>query len=156
VVGRAHAADLRTVRRLVDVRRAEILDSELAARQHPPADAPVWSINYRRHGGLVATSQPGDGAKPMRTESFTDVDAGDQAPIQVMNLHQTKGREADAIIAVFRTTDYYGHESEPFERASRLLYVVLTRARQRVTLLLPSSPHELVAPLTELQLRHGA
>jgi len=86
----------------------------------------------------------------MRMESFTDVDAGDQAAVQVMNLHQTKGRESDAIVAVFRPYDYYGSDSEPFESASRLLYVVLTRARQRVTLLLPNDPHQLVAPFTTL------
>jgi DNA helicase-2/ATP-dependent DNA helicase PcrA len=67
-----------------------------------------------------------------------------------MNLHQTKGREADAIIAVFRASDYFGKEQEPFASASRLLYVVLTRARRQVTLLLPTSPHPLVAPLASL------
>lgn len=91
----------------------------------------------------------------MRMESFTDVDAGDQAAVQVMNLHQTKGRESDAIVAVFRPNDYYGNESEPFESASRLLYVVLTRARQRVTLLLPNTPHQLVAPFVVLAGRYG-
>jgi DNA helicase II / ATP-dependent DNA helicase PcrA len=48
-----------------------------------------------------------------RLESFTDVDAGDEAAVQVMNLHQTKGRESDAIVAVFRADDYYGSESDP-------------------------------------------
>ncbi|MFE5563351.1 UvrD-helicase domain-containing protein [Amycolatopsis japonica] len=91
----------------------------------------------------------------MRMESFTDVDAGDQAAVQVMNLHQTKGRESDAIVAVFRPDDYYGNESEPFESASRLLYVVLTRARQQVSLLLPNSPHQLVAPFVALARRNG-
>ena len=91
----------------------------------------------------------------MKMASFTDVDAGDQAAIQVMNLHQTKGRETDAIIDVFRPTDYYGSDSEPFESASRLLYVVLTRARQQVTLVLPSKPHPLVAPFSNLQRLYG-
>jgi DNA helicase-2/ATP-dependent DNA helicase PcrA len=86
----------------------------------------------------------------IRADSFTEADAGDKSPIQVMNLHQTKGREADAIIAVFRASDYFGKEHEPFANASRLLYVVLTRARQQVTLLLPTNPHPLVAPLASL------
>lgn len=85
-----------------------------------------------------------------RLASFTDVDAGDHAAIQVMNLHQTKGRESDAIIAVFRPDDYHGNDTEPFPSASRLLYVVLTRARQQLTLLLPTNPHQLVAPFTAL------
>lgn len=87
----------------------------------------------------------------IRAESFTEADAGDKAPIQVMNLHQTKGREADSIIAVFREADYFGKEQEPFESASRLLYVVLTRARHHVTLLLPASPHPLVAPFATIR-----
>jgi len=81
-----------------------------------------------------------------RAESFTEVDAGDTAPVQVMNLHQTKGREADAVIIAFRNGDYHGKETEPFPAASRLLYVALTRARQKITLLLPTQPHPLVAP----------
>jgi DNA helicase-2/ATP-dependent DNA helicase PcrA len=121
-------------------------------RQWRRAAAEVTRLLTINDQALEAVSRQ---VETMRTDSFTDIDASNQAPIQVMNLHQTKGREADAIIAVFRTADYYGHETEPYERSSRLLYVVLTRARQRVTLLLPSSPHPLVAPLTELQLRHG-
>ena len=49
-----------------------------------------------------------------RAESFTEIDAGDTAPVQVMNLHQTKGREADAVIIAFRNGDYHGREGEPF------------------------------------------
>ena len=86
----------------------------------------------------------------MRAESFTEIDAGDKSSVQLMNLHQTKGREADAIIALFRSGDYYGKEQEPFESASRLLYVVMTRARNQVTLLLPTRPHALVAPFARL------
>lgn len=38
-----------------------------------------------------------------RAESFTEIDAGETAPVQVMNLHQTKGREADVVIIAFRS-----------------------------------------------------
>jgi ATP-dependent DNA helicase UvrD/PcrA len=51
-----------------------------------------------------------------RAESFTKIDAGDTAPVQVMNLHQTKGREVDAVITAFRSRDYHGSEGEPFPR----------------------------------------
>lgn len=85
-----------------------------------------------------------------RADSFTEVDAGDTAPVQVMNLHQTKGREVDAVIIAFRQQDYHGKETEPFPAASRLLYVILTRARKQITLLLPSHPHGLVEPFAEL------
>ena len=85
-----------------------------------------------------------------RAESFTEIDAWDTAPVQVMNLHQTKGREADAVIIAFRGGDYHGREGEPFPAASRLLYVILTRARKRITLILPTDPHPLVAPFASL------
>jgi DNA helicase-2/ATP-dependent DNA helicase PcrA len=85
-----------------------------------------------------------------RADSFTEMDAADTAAVQLMNLHQTKGREADAVIVAFRNRDYHGKETEPFPAASRLLYVTLTRARQRITLLLPTQPHDLVAPLVAL------
>ena len=59
--------DLDTVRHRVDVRRAEVVDAELAAMQPaPPPDAPVWSIDYRQHGGFIATGQPGDGTQPWK------------------------------------------------------------------------------------------
>jgi DNA helicase-2/ATP-dependent DNA helicase PcrA len=89
-------------------------------------------------------------AEAARVDSFTEIDAADAAPVQVMNLHQTKGREADAVIIVFRSGDYHGSENEPFPALSRLLYVILTRARNQVTLLLPADPHPLVAPFSAL------
>jgi DNA helicase-2/ATP-dependent DNA helicase PcrA len=85
-----------------------------------------------------------------RVDSFTEIDAGDTAPVQVMNLHQTKGRETDAVIIVFRNDDYHGTEGEPFPTLSRLLYVILTRARNRVALLLPPDSHRLVAPFASI------
>ena len=54
-----------------------------------------------------------------RADSFTEIDAGDTAPVQVMNLHQTKGREADAVIIAFRDGDYHGTEGEPFPAAQQ-------------------------------------
>jgi DNA helicase II / ATP-dependent DNA helicase PcrA len=86
----------------------------------------------------------------LRVDSFTEIDAGDAAPVQVMNFHQTKGRETDAVIIVFRSGDYHGSENEPFPALSRLLYVILTRARSQVTLSLPADPHPLVAPFGAL------
>jgi DNA helicase-2/ATP-dependent DNA helicase PcrA len=74
-------------------------------------------------------------------------DTGAQGLIQVMNLHQTKGREVDATILCCKNDDYFGNEREPYTDNSRLLYVVLTRARQTATILLPERPHGLVAPL---------
>jgi DNA helicase-2/ATP-dependent DNA helicase PcrA len=75
----------------------------------------------------------------------------------LMNFHQTKGREADAVVLVYREGDYLAHQSatEPFTTASRVLYVALTRARRAVTILLPPDPHPLVAPFADLDLDLG-
>ncbi|MGI5461249.1 hypothetical protein ACQEWB_50515 [Streptomyces sp. CA-249302] len=68
-------------------------------------------------------------------------------PVQVMNLHQTKGREADTTILLLADGEWYGNESEPFPNNSRLLYVVMTRARQQAHLVVPANSHPLWAPL---------
>ena len=70
--------------------------------------------------------------------------------VQLMNLHQTKGREADSVIIVSGDDDFHGYETEPFVDASRLLYVVLTRARKELTLIFGNNPHPLVAPIASL------
>jgi len=79
-------------------------------------------------------------------------------PVQVMNFHQTKGREADAVILVYRNGDYLAdrHATEPFEESSRVLLVALTRAKKEVIVILPSEPHELVAPLAGLAAEGGS
>jgi DNA helicase-2/ATP-dependent DNA helicase PcrA len=111
-------------------------EAMLLIRQCARLDDPVRAIAQR--------------VEAARAESFTEIDAGDSAPVQVMNLHQTKGREADAVVIAFRNGDYHGREGEPFPAASRLLYVVLTRARKQITLILPTDPHPLVAPFASL------
>lgn len=68
-------------------------------------------------------------------------------PVQVMNLHQTKGREADTTILLLASDEYYGPEAEPFPKGSRLLYVVMTRARHTAHLVVPANSHPLWAPL---------
>jgi DNA helicase-2/ATP-dependent DNA helicase PcrA len=84
----------------------------------------------------------------MLTEDTTET----EAVVQLMNLHQTKGREADATVVILRSTDFFGTDrSEPFEEPSRLLYVVFTRARKRVVVLLfGSSFGPLIAPIAGL------
>lgn len=85
-------------------------------------------------------------ARAARDASFVELDAGDTCAIQLMNFSQTKGREADAAILSYGSRDWYGGASEPFDDASRLLYVSMTRARRRVVVILPLQPHALVAP----------
>lgn len=73
------------------------------------------------------------------------------ADVQLMGLFQSKGREADATIVVLRENDYFGRESEPMPTGSKLLYVVLTRARTKTIVLTlgPTLP-PLIDPLAVL------
>jgi DNA helicase-2/ATP-dependent DNA helicase PcrA len=81
--------------------------------------------------------------------TYSDVD--DPADIQLMGLYQSKGREADATIVVLRGNDYFGMESEPMLVGSKLLYVVLTRARTKtIVLTLGSTLPSLIYPLAVL------
>jgi DNA helicase-2/ATP-dependent DNA helicase PcrA len=67
--------------------------------------------------------------------------------IEVMNLHQTKGREADTTILLLAPDEFHGYEGEPFSDGSRLLYVVMTRARQHAHIVVPHATHPLWRPL---------
>lgn len=85
-----------------------------------------------------------------RVEALIDLDYSERGRIRLMNYHQTKGREADVVIHIFRDGDYFGKDGEPFEELSRLLYVALSRARERVIVLLPTNPHPLIEPFSAL------
>ncbi len=87
-----------------------------------------------------------------RTSALVGDDFQDAHPVQIMNFHQTKGREAAQVILLYGSGDYLAHHraSEPFTESSRVLYVALTRARERVVVLLPADPHPLIAPFAEI------
>ncbi len=91
-------------------------------------------------------------ARLMRTSAFLDSSRTRLPPTQLMNFHQTKGREADAVILVYRNGDVLTgwRDVEPYAESSRVLYVSLTRARQRVCVILPPDPDALVAPFEGL------
>ena len=68
--------------------------------------------------------------------------------VQLINLHQTKGREATRPWLSLRDGDFMGKEAEPFPTTSRPLYLVLSRARQKlVVLLVGDRLRPAVAPL---------
>jgi DNA helicase-2/ATP-dependent DNA helicase PcrA len=105
-----------------------------------------------------AATFPQDGLDFLR-ERLTDQqvslltysDTDDPADVQLMGLYQSKGREADATIVVLRGNDYFGTESEPMPVGSKLLYVVLTRARTKtIVLTLGSTLPSLIYPLAVL------
>ena len=87
--------------------------------------------------------------RQLHLESVITSDAPLLSSIQLMNFHQAKGREADAVVLVYREGGWVTRRQsgEPFAAESRVLYVALTRARDAVTLVLPPDPHPLIAPL---------
>lgn len=127
-----------------------------------------WSQAARTFGALARQAQRrargteaflGELARTVshqRSETFFEGDGASGKSIQLMNFHQTKGREADVVILVYRDTDWFGREEEPFPTNSRLLYVSLTRAKQRNVVILPPKPHPLVAPFEELSTSSAA
>ncbi|MCX5045265.1 UvrD-helicase domain-containing protein [Aldersonia sp. NBC_00410] len=89
-------------------------------------------------------------AREATYSALTDISVNPK-DVQLMNLYQTKGREADATVVVLREGDIMGFEREPFPSTSRLLYVVFSRARHRITVLLVGHTlHPAVAPLAHL------
>lgn len=82
---------------------------------------------------------------------LTYSDSDNPADVQLMGLYQSKGREADATVVVLRGNDYFGREIEPMPVGSKLLYVVLTRARKKtIVLTLGSTLPPLIYPLAIL------
>ena len=91
-------------------------------------------------------------AREMRSAALLDSSRMRLPPTKLMNFHQTKGREADAVLLIYRDGDVLSgwRDTEPYVESSRVLYVSLTRARQRVIVVLPPDPHPLVAPFQDL------
>ena len=86
-----------------------------------------------------------------QTEALIDLDYTEQSRVRLMTYHQTKSRESDVAVHVYLREDFFGFEEEPFEEASRLLNVAMTRARKRLVLILPDDPHPLVRPFNALR-----
>lgn len=85
----------------------------------------------------------------MRNDALVGSTQARPRQIQVMNLHQTKGREADETVLLLQPDEFHGRESEPYHSGSRLLYVVLTRARNVAHIIVPPEVHGLWKPLIE-------
>lgn len=87
----------------------------------------------------------------LRTEAAISADSTSGSSVQLMNLFQSKGREVDAVILLYREGGFVTSHtaSEPFRSSSRPLYVALTRARTQAIVLLPPAPHDLIAPFAQ-------
>ncbi|WP_226345891.1 UvrD-helicase domain-containing protein [Agilicoccus flavus] len=77
----------------------------------------------------------------LRASTLVGAKAPRAKAVQIMNLHQTKGREADATVLLLQPDEFHGYEREPYPTGSRLLYVCLTRARERAHIVLPDDTH---------------
>ena len=91
----------------------------------------------------------------LRAAALVGIATARPKPLQVMNLHQTKGREADVTVLVLQDDEYHGGEREPFPTGSRLLYVCMTRARERAHIVVPDQVHQLWLPLVNACIRIG-
>jgi DNA helicase-2/ATP-dependent DNA helicase PcrA len=114
------------------------------------------AVARRVLGARVSDEERAEGllaaCRELHLESTVTSDVPLLSPIQLMNFHQTKGREADAVVLVYREGGWVTRRqsTEPFLAESRVLYVALTRAREAVTVLVPPNPHPFVAPLAAL------
>ncbi len=79
-------------------------------------------------------------------------DEGSTVSVQLMNFHQAKGREVDGVILVYEEDEYHArrNETEPYVRQARVQYVAISRARRRVSVLLPVRPHPVIAPFARI------
>ena len=66
--------------------------------------------------------------------------------VQLMVLHQAKGREVDASIIIIGQ-EYAWHDQQSAPRQRRVLFVAMTRARLEVVVILAPSPPTLIRPL---------
>lgn len=103
----------------------------------------------RSDAEALATELMGATAQ-LRSVVLQTGDVREGSRLHVMNRHQTKGREWDGVILVFREGQWLTSESRPYAETHRLLYVTLTRARSKVVVMLPSTPHEVVAPFAAM------
>lgn len=161
----ARLLDLRMALQGVEVREALSLTESAHTFIGLPSKSAAWNdaASLMRTMAARAGRRLGPGADAMdladaiageaREVTYTTLteSAVRARPVQLMNLYQTKGREADATVVVLRQGDYFGEGSEPWAETSRLLYVVFSRARQRIVIVpVGDLLHPAVAPLGRL------
>lgn len=127
------------------------------ARATPSFAAVVRRANRLGIQGRQLVARVRADTDALRIGALLESAGGRLPPTQLMNFHQTKGREADAVLLVYRDDDYLAdsRDSEPYRDPSRVLYVAITRARKRVVVILPPRPHPLVRPFALLGPRSG-
>lgn len=137
-----------------DINRLANVITGAYARLGPHRGQQTWTEAARRTRAamsLLADGKPLANVKEELERTRHRALLGDVAvrahPVQVMNLHQTKGREADATLLLLQRDEFHGYERPPYPKLSRLMYVVLTRARTRAYIAVPQDVHGLWQPL---------
>lgn len=148
--------DLHAAGRAGNIDRLANVIGDAFKRLGPHRGQQTWSEAARRTRAamrLLAEGQPFANVEEEVNLARHRALLGDTAlrphPVQVMNLHQTKGREADATVLLLQPDEFHGYEPPPYPKLSRLLYVVLTRARTRAYIAVPNDVHGLWRPLVE-------
>jgi DNA helicase II / ATP-dependent DNA helicase PcrA len=148
--------DLRTAATPLNVERLADVIADAFARLGTHRGQQTWADAARRTRATMRLLSAGEPLAAVEEEVERARERallGDTGirphPVQVMNLHQTKGREADTTILALQPSEYHGKEKPPYPTLSRLAYVVLTRARKQAHIVVPDMPHPLLRPLVE-------
>jgi DNA helicase-2/ATP-dependent DNA helicase PcrA len=148
--------DLRAAAKPLDVNRLARVIADAYARLGALRGQSTWSEAARRTRTAMRLLDAGKPLSAVEEELMVvrrRALLGDAPlrphPVQVMNLHQTKGREADVTILVLQPGEYHGEEGPPYPKLSRLLYVLLTRARHQAHIIVPDNVHPLWQPLVK-------
>lgn len=145
LVAGGRTADARQLRRAIE-RLPDGLFNPRCSRAWVRASRQFYPLLTRGPNGGIAPDVL-VAAERLRTSQVLDSVGQSPSAVQVMNLHQTKGREAQTTVLLLQSDEYHGGESEPFPEGSRLLYVVMTRASERAVVVTPPYPHPLWSPL---------
>jgi superfamily I DNA/RNA helicase len=85
-------------------------------------------------------------ARRRKTDGYIDDFGTPQLPVRIMTTHQAKGREMDAVIIVHHNDDYI----PTADKLKRVHFVAVSRARNTVSIMLPSRPNMLVRAYANL------
>jgi hypothetical protein len=113
-----------------------------------------WRRSHRRGGWILGQRQEHKRDRRSVAERCRSVATRCRSGTAHRRTHRARTSYAAAV--VLRSNDFYGPERAPFPVGSRLLYVVLTRARLKtIVLLFGHEPPALVAPLSQLASRRA-
>lgn len=80
-----------------------------------------------------------------RNRYLLDSQLGTISPITLLTYNQSKGREFDIVVHVHKSDDYWGGRSAR-EESLRLLGVAISRTRQKLVVVTPPTPNDIVRP----------